>query len=103
MKYCSKCGYEMLDDAVVCPKCGNRNADHQHYRIMSENYDEGSFGGGFALGFLLGIIGVIVAIAINKPATRKGAANGLLVQIGIAVVIYVCGVASLFRQAFIFW
>jgi uncharacterized membrane protein YvbJ len=31
MKYCSKCGYEMLDDAVVCPKCGKRNEYHQHY------------------------------------------------------------------------
>ncbi len=22
MKYCAKCGNELLDDAVVCPKCG---------------------------------------------------------------------------------
>ena len=22
MKYCSKCGAELLDDAVICPKCG---------------------------------------------------------------------------------
>lgn len=22
MKYCSHCGSELLDDAVVCPKCG---------------------------------------------------------------------------------
>jgi len=22
MKYCSKCGFELLDEAVVCPKCG---------------------------------------------------------------------------------
>lgn len=22
MKYCSKCGNELLDDAVICPKCG---------------------------------------------------------------------------------
>ena len=22
MKYCSKCGNELFDEAVVCPKCG---------------------------------------------------------------------------------
>ena len=22
MKYCNKCGNEMVDDAVVCPRCG---------------------------------------------------------------------------------
>ena len=22
MKYCTKCGNELLDEAVVCPKCG---------------------------------------------------------------------------------
>ena len=22
MKYCTKCGNELLDDAVICPKCG---------------------------------------------------------------------------------
>ena len=22
MKYCAKCGNELLDEAVVCPKCG---------------------------------------------------------------------------------
>lgn len=23
MKYCDKCGKELLDEAVMCPKCGN--------------------------------------------------------------------------------
>ncbi len=22
MKYCSKCGNELLDEAVICPNCG---------------------------------------------------------------------------------
>ena len=22
MKYCSKCGNELVDEAIVCPKCG---------------------------------------------------------------------------------
>jgi uncharacterized membrane protein YvbJ len=44
MKYCSKCGYEMLDDAVVCPKCGKRNAYHQHYeRNEYQHYERNAY------------------------------------------------------------
>lgn len=52
--------------------------------------DDGSYGGGFALGFLLGVIGLIVAIAINKEQTRKGAVTGFLVSLGLSVVAGVC-------------
>lgn len=52
--------------------------------------DEGSYGGGFALGFLLGLAGLIIAIAINKEQTKKGAITGYLIQLGIAVVVVIC-------------
>lgn len=33
MKYCSKCGKEILDEAVICPHCGcaadNRKLDRE--------------------------------------------------------------------------
>ena len=41
--------------------------------------DEGSYGGGFALGFLLGLVGLIIAIAIDKPLTKKGVLLGVCV------------------------
>ena len=40
MKYCSKCGNELFDEAVICPKCGcstgampssNQNVDERVY------------------------------------------------------------------------
>ena len=52
--------------------------------------DEGSYGGGFALGFLLGLAGLIIAIAINKEQTKKGAITGYRIQLGIAVVAVIC-------------
>lgn len=53
MKYCSKCGYEMLDDAVVCPKCGQRNAYHQHYERNAYHQRNSTSTNGFAIaGFL---------------------------------------------------
>ncbi len=29
MKYCTKCGAELYDEAVVCPKCGCPTADYK--------------------------------------------------------------------------
>ena len=28
MKFCTKCGNELLDDAVICPKCGKTYKGH---------------------------------------------------------------------------
>ena len=56
--------------------------------------DEGSYGGGFSLGFLLGLVGLIIAIAIDKPLTKKGGLHGFLVSIGLGVLIGVCVVCA---------
>lgn len=37
MKYCSKCGNELHDDAVICPKCGCPIGNTQHKTIIDEN------------------------------------------------------------------
>ena len=37
MKYCSKCGNELHDDAVICPKCGCPIENTQHKTIIDEN------------------------------------------------------------------
>ena len=34
MKYCTKCGAPMNDDALFCPKCGNKVEE-----IKEENFD----------------------------------------------------------------
>lgn len=37
MKYCSKCGNELHDEAVICPKCGCPIENTQHKTIIDEN------------------------------------------------------------------
>jgi fructose-specific phosphotransferase system IIC component len=44
--------------------------------------DEGSKGAGIALGLILGFIGVVIAYAIGKKETLKGAWIGVLINIG---------------------
>lgn len=37
MKYCSHCGAELLDEAVICPDCGCRAAGNQAIKTTSTN------------------------------------------------------------------
>ena len=30
MKYCQKCGKEIMDETVICPGCGGKVADEKH-------------------------------------------------------------------------
>ena len=55
-----------------------------------EYRDQGSYGAGFALGFILGLVGLIIAIAIDKPETRRGAVTGFIVSLVIGIVAAVC-------------
>lgn len=40
MKYCSKCGNELLDEAVICPKCGcsidEKSSDKNTIRLIAK-------------------------------------------------------------------
>ena len=60
---------------------------------MDEKELEGSIGIGFLLGFFLSLIGVLIAYALDKKRTIKGAWIGFLVSIGgglIFVIFYIC-------------
>ena len=56
MKYCTHCGKEVNDNAVVCIHCGcslNKNSE-----------GESKTGLGALLGFLLGLIGLIIGLCL---------------------------------------
>ena len=54
MKYCEKCGNQLLDEAVICPKCGCAVAGKQ----PSKQQDE------YAKKQAKGAVMIIAAIAI---------------------------------------
>jgi len=56
---------------------------------------EGTLGGGFAAGFFGGIIGLIIVLWVSKgPATRRGAALGLLAQFIVGFFLQVVRLSS---------
>jgi uncharacterized membrane protein len=47
----------------------------------AQGYDEGSFWGGFFLTFFFPVVGLIIALVLNKPETRRGAVRAIVVQL----------------------
>lgn len=54
MKYCAHCGAELLDEAVICPKCGcSTDANSEMVREMNKNV--------FAIaGFVLSLVAMFI-------------------------------------------
>lgn len=82
MKFCTKCGKEIMDEAVVCPNCGcTQNAPKAN--------DSSSFG--FALlGFCIPLVGLILYLVWkdSSPLKAKSAGKGALISVIISVVFY---------------
>ncbi len=86
MKFCSKCGKEIMDDAVVCPGCGCAQGNNA---IQSLN-DSSSFGWAL-LGFCIPIVGLILYLVWkdNTPLKAKSAGKGALVSVIVSLIVYV--------------
>lgn len=83
MAFCTNCGEQIDDRAVICPKCGvpqNRNP---------EVIDNGGVGW-CLLGFCIPIVGLILFLVWRdtKPRTSKAAGQGALISVILAAACY---------------
>ena len=85
MKYCSNCGAEVNENAVVCLSCG---ASIKNTRSSSD-MDSGSFGYA-VLGFFFPIVGLILYLVWkdSKPKSASASGKGALTSVIITVVLY---------------
>ena len=85
MKYCSKCGKEIMDEAVICPACG---CSQENMPVRNLN-DSGGAGWTF-LGFCVPLVGLILYLVWkdDMPLRAKSAGKGALISVIIAVIIY---------------
>ncbi len=98
MTYCKKCGAEISEGTLFCPRCGepvNEQAPVQDFRTYSAPEqpaapDSGSFGWG-VLGFCIPLVGLILFLVWkdNKPKTAKMAGKGALISVIISVIFYI--------------
>lgn len=86
--FCSKCGKEIMDDAVICPKCGCETAVK---KIDEKEVDEPKTGIGILLALVLGLIGLVIGLCLYKENTiaRKTFLKAWGITYGVLVLIYI--------------
>lgn len=82
MKYCSVCGNQLMDQAVICPRCGCAQA--------SAKADSSNIGYAF-LGFFVPIVGLILYLIWKDetPLRAKSAGKGALISVIVSTVLIV--------------
>lgn len=88
MKVCTKCGQELVDEAVVCTSCGC--AQDAGNNAVQAPADSSSFGWAL-LGFCIPIVGLILYLVWkdSTPLKAKSAGKGALVSVILSVVVYI--------------
>ena len=88
MKFCTKCGKELLDEAVICTNCGCAvGGANGLYKIANQNDAPSA---GFAvLGFFIPIVGFILYLVFNDstPLKAKSAGKGALAGFITSIVL----------------
>ncbi len=83
MAYCTNCGHEISDQAVVCPNCG---VPQKEVKATSSK-DNGSLGWGL-LGFCFPVVGLILFLVWREtqPNNAKTAGTGALISFVLGVI-----------------
>lgn len=90
MKYCTRCGKELVDEAVVCVGCGCSQKNNRYYK----EGDSGSFGWAL-LGFFVPLAGLILYLIWNDSypmrakSCGKGALTGAITSVVLTVLFYI--------------
>ena len=93
MKYCSKCGKELVDEAVFCTGCGC-SVDYNMNSAKPQEEDKVSVG--FCiLAFFIPLFGLIYWAIKRTETPKKANAIGLCALISIGLNIVVSIVASI--------
>ena len=94
MKFCSKCGKEIMDEAVVCPNCGCAVVAPNQYNPVNRADDEVSVGL-VILSILIPLFGVIYWPVKHKETPKKAKACGIAGIISWAVGILISMISML--------
>ena len=106
--FCKKCGAEIMDEAVICPKCGCETKNRNE-KLPVLDADEPKTGIGILCGLFLGLIGLIIGLCLYKEGTiaRNTFMKSFLTTWGITfaisviiLIIYLVNLNSLLNNAF---
>ncbi len=101
MKYCTKCGKQLFDEAVFCPGCGcpvpvagNQYAQYQpQYQQPQKKESSGTATAAIICAFLLPVIGLILGIVGNSkytdPNLKRKSKAAIFLSIGMWIIYFV--------------
>ena len=91
MKYCTHCGAELLDEAVICPKCGCWTNDNGNVLGVSKpELNKLSL-----VGFILSIVSAVVMIF--SLSIESDSSFFIFSSILVAIVGFVCSLIGLLK------
>ncbi len=96
--YCTKCGEEINDQAVICPKCGCATANYTSNTETTKVADKNGMAiAGFVCSFFIPILGWIFGgIGLARANKRNGKFKGFAIaSLVIASVMFIINLASL--------
>ncbi len=100
MKYCTKCGQELVDEAVVCTRCGCAVAPERRTEATDAPHM------GFAvLSFFIPLVGLILYLffkdcyPLRARSCGKGAIIGFVTEV-VLTILYVVVVVALVGSIF---
>lgn len=86
MKYCQKCGAEIYDEAVICPKCG---CQQPTAKPVPANEEGEKYTGLIILSVLIPLAGLIIFCVNNNTYPVKAKNCGLAALISFAVGMFI--------------
>lgn len=91
MKFCSHCGAQIDDNAVICVKCGCAVATASQSKPEVDPYDGPSI---WAIigSFLIPLLGLILFVCWKSTAPIKAKSAGIAGIVGFVVSAIACGI-----------
>lgn len=90
MKFCSKCGNQLVDEAVVCPKCGcpaNGTAPVTSRPVQTES--NGFAIAGLICAFFIPLLGLIFGcVGLSKSKQMNGNGRGVAIAAIVVSIIF---------------
>lgn len=87
MKYCSRCGKEIMDEAAVCPHCG--------CAVTSPNTVPDELSTGLnVLSFFIPLVGLVLYLVYHDKTPNRANAIGkwALIGVGVDVALWILNV-----------
>ena len=90
MKYCQKCGKELMDEAVICPGCGCAVAAEAYKMQRYTEENSGIATAAMIFAFISPLVGIILGIiGVSKytvPEYRQRSINAIGVSLAVFFV-----------------